>query len=122
MQSLEEIKPMVSDLASWKPTMVKAVADLREEMGELRQQVSQIARNPVLHIKPGDLLPILSTSNEAWAGVVKEEERKFFTTFDRHGPSVHDDQSMHRGKAVVGNESPKSLSDKGMHFAMPLFP
>uniref|UniRef100_A0A0E0BFX1 Uncharacterized protein n=1 Tax=Oryza glumipatula TaxID=40148 RepID=A0A0E0BFX1_9ORYZ len=50
--SIEEIKPMVAELVGWKPTVEKTVAELRDEMGELRSQVQQLAKNPVLSVKP----------------------------------------------------------------------
>ena len=59
--AVEEIKPAVLDLQKWKPQMEKGVEELRSEMGELRTQVSQIGRNPVLQIRPDELPPILPT-------------------------------------------------------------
>ncbi|KAF0898746.1 hypothetical protein E2562_009351 [Oryza meyeriana var. granulata] len=59
--SLEEIKPMVVDLAGWKSTMKETVAELHDAMGDLRQQMAQILRNLVLAIKPADLPSLLPT-------------------------------------------------------------
>ncbi|EAZ17537.1 hypothetical protein OsJ_33070 [Oryza sativa Japonica Group] len=42
--AIEEIKPMVVELVGWKPAVEKAVTELREEMGDLRAQVHQLAQ------------------------------------------------------------------------------
>lgn len=57
--TMEEIKPAVFELQRWKPEMESTVEGLRTEMGELRSQVTHIARNPVLTLRPVDLPPIL---------------------------------------------------------------
>lgn len=54
-----EIRPVVADLATWKPHLEQSVADLRQELGGVRQEIDLIARNPVLALKPSDLPPIL---------------------------------------------------------------
>jgi hypothetical protein len=69
MGSLEEIKPMVVELASWKPAVDKAMTEMRDDLGDLRQQVERISRNPILAVKPADLPPLLPTPT-----VPKEEE------------------------------------------------
>jgi uncharacterized protein involved in exopolysaccharide biosynthesis len=38
--SLEEIKPMVVELTSWKPAVDQAMTNLREDLGELRSKWS----------------------------------------------------------------------------------
>lgn len=53
--SLEEIKPMVVELASWKPAVDQAMTELRDDLGDLRQQVERLSHNPVLVVKPSEL-------------------------------------------------------------------
>lgn len=57
--TVEEIKSAVLELQKWKPEMETSVEGLRSEVGELRMQVGQIARNPVLALRRGDLPPLL---------------------------------------------------------------
>lgn len=67
--AVEEIKPVVIDLQSWKPEMETSMEGLRLEVGDLRMQITQIARNPVLTVRPVDLPPILplpETKPEPW--------------------------------------------------------
>lgn len=122
MGTLVEIKPMVAELVGWKPTVEKAVADLREEMGALRGQVQQIARNPVLAVKPTDLPPLLPTPSGAQQGEAKVEAEQTPTSEAQNGPSGHREANIFRGKAV-GNESLSlSLSGKGASSFSPQFP
>ncbi|KAG8060655.1 hypothetical protein GUJ93_ZPchr0002g25535 [Zizania palustris] len=82
VESLEEIKPSVMDLATWRPEIVKSVEDLRDDMVALRTQVVQIARNPVLQVKPSDLPPILPRPTSVKSNEVKEEDdRREDSTF-----------------------------------------
>lgn len=57
--TVKEIKPVVFELQKWKPEMEPSVEVLRSEVGELRTQVVQISRNPVLAIRSVDLPPLL---------------------------------------------------------------
>ncbi|XP_040248832.1 uncharacterized protein [Aegilops tauschii subsp. strangulata] len=60
-----EIRPVVADLATWKPHQEQSVADLRQELGGVRQEIDLIARNPVLALKPSDLPLILPRPSSA---------------------------------------------------------
>ncbi|KAF0899324.1 hypothetical protein E2562_018219 [Oryza meyeriana var. granulata] len=111
--SLEETKLMVVDLAGWKPTMEKTVAELRDEMGDLRQQVVQISRNPVLAIKPADLPTLLPTPPGAHQVQIKDEDRKPHFGDNGHGPVGHHENLLFWGKAVKKELSEMSLPAKG---------
>lgn len=111
--SLEEIKPLVVELASWKPAMDKAVTELHEEMGDLRQQVERIARNPVLSVKPSELPALLPTPTRPRDTAPKEEEVSPSVGGEGHGPLGHRVASIPRGKACGKESSPSSLPAKG---------
>ncbi|EEC68164.1 hypothetical protein OsI_36105 [Oryza sativa Indica Group] len=55
--SIEEIKPMVVELAGWKPLVEKAVTELLDEVGDLRAQFDLFVKTPTSPLKPEDLLP-----------------------------------------------------------------
>ncbi|EEC80491.1 hypothetical protein OsI_22735 [Oryza sativa Indica Group] len=72
--SIEEIKPMVVELAEWKPTIEKAVAELRDEVGDIRAQLEKMVKQPASSpnqvksesvkpdpVKPEEMAPLLPT-------------------------------------------------------------
>lgn len=81
--------------------------ELRADMGELKSQVIQIARNPVLAIRPMDLLPILPRP-EAKAELMRDASGAFSDQEELSrprkntgpGPTGHRDDLDHREKAV----------------------
>jgi hypothetical protein len=105
--ALEEIKPLVVELSGWKPAIDKAVSDLRDELGDLCHQVGQIARNPVLAVKPTDLPPLLSTPPGSRAGVKPKEEGE--SSQRPFGPGA---ATSTRGKVIGEESSPLSPPDK----------
>lgn len=117
MSSLVEINSIMVDLAGWKPSVDKAVGDLREEMGALRNQVQQLARNPVFSVKPEDLPLLLPTS----AGTRREEmkvEGEPTTVGDAGArPSGHRESTSFQGKAVGEVPSPLFLPGKGAYYS-----
>lgn len=119
--SIEEIKPMVAELVGWKPTVEKTVAELRDEMGELRSQVQQLAKNPMLLVKPADLPPLLPTPQGPKLKEAKEEERTpASSTGDGiRKPFGNHETTLNRGKAAWGESPSLSLPDKGAFNASP---
>nr|ABA98724.1 retrotransposon protein, putative, unclassified [Oryza sativa Japonica Group] len=112
MGSLEEIKPMVVELASWKPAVDKAMTEMRDDLGDLRQQVERISRNPILAVKPADLPPLLPTPTVPQISVPKEEETASKGADASPGPLGHGVATMNRGKASGDDFSPTSLPAK----------
>ncbi|GJN05292.1 hypothetical protein PR202_ga22910 [Eleusine coracana subsp. coracana] len=59
--SVEEIRPSVVQLSGWKSEAEASLATVTKDMGELRQQVAQIATNPILKVRPHELPGLMST-------------------------------------------------------------
>ncbi|KAG8068718.1 hypothetical protein GUJ93_ZPchr0005g14272 [Zizania palustris] len=53
--AIEEMAPVVRELAGWWPRVEGGVGELRSEMGDLKARVERISRNPVLTVRPTDL-------------------------------------------------------------------
>lgn len=73
--------------------MVAAVDELHGEVGELRDHVSQIARDYALATKPTVLPPLLPTRKHKVPIDPKEEDGDF-----GHGPDAHRAATQNRGK------------------------
>lgn len=128
--AIEEIKPMVVELVGWKPAVEKAMTELREEMGDLRAQVHQLAKGTTPevkaderpassstppNIKPDELPTLLPTLPGPKLKKMKEEERSIPQECgeESHGLFSHRVDLNHRGKAVWGNPSSQFLPVKG---------
>lgn len=125
--SIEEIKPMVVELAGWKPLVEKAVTELLDEVGDLRAQFDLFVKTPTSPLKPEDLLPTplgpkLPQVKAEVERVKAEAERSAVMAFGEgnNGQSNHHEATNHRGKAVWGNSSPQSLPVKGEYNNFPL--
>lgn len=135
--AIEEIKPMVVELVGWKPAVEKAVTELREEMGDLRAQVHQLAKGTTPevkaderpapsstppNIKPDELPALLPTPPGPKLKQMKEEERSIPQERgeESHGLFSHRVDLNHRGKAVWGNPSSQFLPVKVRSIPFPL--
>lgn len=125
--SIKEIKPMVVELAGWKPLVEKAVTELLDEVGDLRAQFDLFVKTPTSPLKPEDLLPTplgpkLPQVKAEVERVKAEAERSAVMAFGEgnNGQSNHHEATNHRGKAVWGNSSPQSLPVKGEYNNFPL--
>ncbi|EAZ30108.1 hypothetical protein OsJ_14170 [Oryza sativa Japonica Group] len=103
---------MVVELAGWKPTIDKAVVELREDIGDLRHQVNQLSKQQASAIKPAERPPLLPTSPGS-RPLPKEEETCPSHGDMGHGPLGHRAGISLRGKAIGENTSPLSLPGKG---------
>lgn len=123
--SLEEIKPMVVELAGWKPTVERTVAELQDEMAELRTQVEQISRSPARVTKLADLPPLLPTPPGPKLNEIKDEEPKpspelKLPQVDEHaGLFSHRAATSNRGKTLGNENFPSSLPGKGTFYSSP---
>ena len=59
VESVAEIKPVVLELKDWKPLMESSVDELRGEVGELRDQIQHMVREPVPALMAAGKPPIL---------------------------------------------------------------
>lgn len=114
---MEEIKPAVLDPQKWKPEMESSAEGLRMEMGELKSQVVQITRNPVLALRPGNLPPILPISEAKMdlglgpnGSTLASRDEIFHSNKEQDlGPIGHSDDINHRRKAGGENFSQHHL-------------
>lgn len=60
-KTVDEVKPSVQSLSGWKPVVEASIEALGKEMGELRQQLMQMATNPVLKLRPSELPGLMPT-------------------------------------------------------------
>lgn len=60
--TVEEMTLSVTTLSGWKPEVEMMSAGISKEMRELRQQISQIAVNPVLKVRPCELSGLMPSS------------------------------------------------------------
>lgn len=112
VDSVAEIKPVVLELKEWKPTMVTAVNDLRKEVGELRDQVKQMADEPISGSRTVGFPPLLPIPEHLKHKGPKEEGDH------GQGANAHRAWTPNRGKSL-GNFTPEiSLNNdmgEGMH-------
>lgn len=113
VDSVAEIKLVVLELKEWKPTMVAAVNDLRDEVSELRDQVKQMSRDLISGSKTTELPPLLSIPEHLKRKEAKEESD------NGHGPNGHCSSTQHRGKAM-GNYTPELPPGNGTNSLHPL--
>lgn len=99
VELVAEIKPVVVELKEWKPAMIASVDDLRGEVGELRDQVKQMARDAVPVPRAARLPPLLPTLEH-----LKIKETKEEGGYD-HEPNGQCASTQNRGKAM-GNHTP----------------
>ncbi|KAG8089152.1 hypothetical protein GUJ93_ZPchr0011g28289 [Zizania palustris] len=59
--AIEEMAPVVRELAGWRPLVEGAVDELKGEVDDLKAQVDCITRHPVLKVRPTDLQGLLPT-------------------------------------------------------------
>ncbi|KAG8083754.1 hypothetical protein GUJ93_ZPchr0016g2548 [Zizania palustris] len=112
---IEDMAPVVRELAGWRPRMDGAVEELRGEMGDLKAEVDRISRNPVLTVRPVDLPGLLPTpvKRSASEGVLptllKVEEAL-------HRPDGHRLPTTNRGEIGRGFTPIDQTPDKGTLF------
>ncbi|KAG8078822.1 hypothetical protein GUJ93_ZPchr0007g5923 [Zizania palustris] len=110
--AIEEMAPVVRDLAGWRPLVEGTVKELKEEVGDLKAQVDGIARHPVLHVRPADLPGLLPTP-------VKRSFSEgglpalFATEEDLSRPVGHRMSSATRGEIGRGFAPTDQTPDKG---------
>ncbi|XP_062213439.1 uncharacterized protein LOC133914337 [Phragmites australis] len=103
---------MIESLVKWKLEVEAFVAKLKEEMGDLRTQLSRITCNPILGVRPINLPPIFSRLGKQQSERNPEE---VITDFKEEEPrpdgrSLHDDyQGFGNGVAFA----PLLSSSKG---------
>ncbi|KAG8070009.1 hypothetical protein GUJ93_ZPchr0006g46173 [Zizania palustris] len=59
--AIEDMAPVVRELAGWRQRVEGVVEELRGEMGDLKAQVDRIALNPALMVRPTNLPGLLPT-------------------------------------------------------------
>lgn len=107
-ESNKAILDIVTNLAGWKPTIDSAVEEVWEEIGELRQQMAQIAKHPVLTMTPSDLLLLISTPPSSQVTSVPHPSGE--------GEKVCDPTSYKKDTAPGLDGPPRQTSDPGDGF------
>lgn len=113
VESMAEIKPVVMELKDWKLVMVASVDELRDEVGELRQQVKVMAREATPARNAAEMPSLLPLPEHLKPKELKEEDDQ-----GRRPNEVND--SIQNRVRIRENSTMEFSSGNGMYGLHPL--